>query len=436
MSPVLVVCIALIMLLLLIALGVPIYLCLGMTGFVGTWMLTDLGTALSFWKTFPYNRAADYTQMVIPMFILMGYFAYAAGLSKEAYGVANKWLGRFPAGIAMATIGASALFGACCGSSVACSATMGRVAIPEMKSRGYNDKVAAGVVAAGGLLGIMIPPSTILVFYASLAECSVGDMLLAGILPGILTAIIFCIGLRIWANYDKTLCPDTVKYPLIEMIKSLRHLWGIAVMFLVLMGGIYGGISTPSEAASLGAVAIFLMMFNKIPKSTWKEEIPKQIAEALKETIKTVGMIFTILICSAMFSVFMTKAQVPAMINTWAMSLPLPPLAIVSMFLLILIPMGMFMDPFSSLVIIVPLTYRVVTQTFGYSVIWYGILMTLMIQVGLLTPPVGLNVYVMKGSCPDLPLEDIFRGSAPFVIMTAVVVLILLFVPEIATALL
>ena len=435
MSPVLVVCIALVILLLLIAVGVPIYLCLGISGFVGTWMLTDLGTALSFWKTFPYNRAADYTQMVIPMFILMGYFAYAAGLSKEAYGVANKWLGRFPAGIGMATIGASALFGACCGSSVACSATMGKVAIPEMKSRGYNDKVSAGVVAAGGLLGIMIPPSTILVFYASLAECSVGDMLLAGIIPGIITAVVFCIGLRVWARFDKSLCPAATRYPLLDMIKSLRHLWGIAVMFIILMGGIYGGICTPSEAASLGAVAIFLMMFVKIPRSQWKT-IPQQIKEALNETIKTVGMVFSILICSAMFSIFMTKAQVPAMINTWAASLPIPQLGVVALFLVILVPMGMFMDPFSSLVIIVPLTYRVVTQTFGFSVIWYGILMTLMIQVGLLTPPVGLNAYVMKGSCPDLPLEDIFKGCMPFVIFTVAVVLLILFVPGLTTCLL
>lgn len=435
MSAVLVVCIVLALLLLLIGLGVPIYLCLGISGFIGTWMLSDFGTALSFWKTFPYNRAADYTQMVIPMFILMGYFAYVAGLSKEAYGVANKWLGRFPAGIGMATIWASALFGACCGSSVACSATMGKVAIPEMQSRGYNDKVSAGVVAAGGLLGIMIPPSTILVFYASLAECSVGDMLLAGIIPGIVTAAVFCVGLLIWARFDKTLCPASVKYKFLDMVKSLRHLWGIAVMFIILMGGIYGGICTPSEAASLGAVAIFIMMFIKIPRSKWKT-IPKQIKGALNETIKTVGMVFTILICSAMFSIFMTKAQVPAMINTWAASLPIPPLAVIGIFLLILIPMGMFMDPFSSLVIIVPLTYRVVTETFGFSIIWYGILMTLMIQVGLLTPPVGLNAYVMKGSCPKVPLEDIFKGCMPFVFLTLVVVLIVLFIPGLTTYLL
>lgn len=435
MSSATIVCIALALLLAMLAAGVPIYLCLGISGFVGTWMLTDLTSALAFWKTFPYNRAADYTQMVIPMFILMGYFAYAAGLSKEAYGVANKWLGRFPAGIAMATIGASALFGACCGSSVACSATMGKVAIPEMRSRGYNERVSAGVVAAGGLLGIMIPPSTILVFYASLAECSVGDMLLAGIIPGIITAIVFCIGMLIWSRFDKTLCPATVKYPISDMLKSLSHLWDIAVMFIILMGGIYGGICTPSEAASLGAVAIFLMMFVKIPRKDWKL-IPGQVKEALGETIKTVGMVFSILICSAMFSIFMTKAGLPAMINMWAASLTISPIFVIIIFLLILIPMGMFLDPFSSLVIIVPLTYHVVTQTFGYSVIWYGILMTLMIQVGLLTPPVGLNAYVMKGSCPDLPLEEIFKGCMPFVFLTIVVVAIILFFPGLTTCLL
>lgn len=435
MSPIAAVCIALVLLLVLMALGVPIYLSLGICGFVGVWMIGGLDSALSYWKTFPYNRAADYTQMVIPMFILMGYFAYVAGLSREAYSVANKWLGRLPAGIAMTTIFASALFGACCGSSVACSATMGKVAIPEMRARGYNERVSAGVVAAGGLLGIMIPPSTILVFYASLAECSVGDMLLAGVIPGITTAVVFCLGLLGWSRVDKTLCPSVQRFPFGEMVASLRHLWGIAVMFIILMGGIYGGLCTPSEAASLGAVAVFLMMFIKIPIKDWKT-IPGEVKEAMLETIKTVGMVFGILICSAMFSIFMTMAGVPQMINVWAANLPIPHILVVVVFLLLLIPMGMFLDPFSSLVIVVPLTYNTVVDTFGYSVIWYGILMTLMIQIGLLTPPVGLNACIMKGSCPELSLEEIFKGCMPFVGFIAVVVVLILLFPSVTTCLL
>jgi tripartite ATP-independent transporter DctM subunit len=412
--------------------GVPIYACLGVTGLCGTAMLSGWKVAVTMLKNFPYMRAADYIMMVVPMFIMMGYIAFAAGLSKDAYKIANNWLSRLPAGIAMATVMASAMFGACCGSSVACSATMGKVAIPEMTEKGYNPKVSAGVVAAGGLLGIMIPPSTILVFYGTLAEVSVGQMLLAGVIPGIVTAIIYSLGLFFWSKFDKTLCPSTYKVSWKDRIWSLRLIWGVIVLFAIIVGGIYGGVVTPTEAAAIGAVACFLMMLLKTPKAE-RKYMGGYIMEALKETVNTCGMIFMILICSALFSVFMTTAGIPAMVNAWASSLPLSPLMIVGLFLVILIPMGMFLDPFSCLVITVPITYPVVVGTFGFDPLWYGILLTLMIQIGLITPPVGLNAYVMKGACPDLSLEDIFKGCFPFIFFTLATVLVILFLPQVAT---
>lgn len=432
MEPMTAVLISVVLLLFLMAVGVPIYACLGFTGLCGTAMLSGWKVAITLLKNFPYMRAADYIMLVIPMFIVMGYIAYAAGLSKDAYTIANKWLARLPAGLAMATVMASAMFGACCGSSVACSATMGKVSIPEMTDKGYNPKVSAGVVAAGGLLGIMIPPSTILVFYGTLAEVSVGQMLLAGVIPGIVTAIIYCGGLLIWSKFDKTLCPSTHKVSWKEKLWSLRLVWGVAVLFAIIIGGIYGGVVTPTEAAAIGAVACFIMMLLKTPKNE-RKNIKVYMMEALKETVNTCGMIFMILISSALFSIFMTQAGVPAMVNNWASSLPLPALGVVSIFLLILVPMGMFLDPFSCLVITVPITYPVVVGTFGFDPLWYGILLTLMIQIGLITPPVGLNAYVMKGACPELALEDIFKGCYPFVFFTLIVVVVMLFVPQFAT---
>lgn len=434
MEPTTVVSICIVFMLVSLAIGAPIYCALGLTGFIGTAMLGGMDVALAQLKNFPYMRAADYTMMVIPMFVLMGYIAYAAGLSKDAYGIADKWLSKLPGGLAMATVMASALFGACCGSSVACSATMGKVSIPEMEKAGYNSKVSAGTVAAGGLLGIMIPPSTILVFYASLAEVSVGDMLLAGVVPGIITAIVYCVGLYVWSKFDKTLCPMPRSVSLTDKILSLRKLWGVAVLFTIIIGGIYGGVFTPTEAAAVGAFACFIMLLIRTPKEQRYCIIPN-MREAFMESLKTCGMIFIILISAAMFSIFMTLAGIPASVNAWAIGLSIPPIALVAVFLAILVPMGMFLDPFSCLVITVPITYPVVVNTLGFNPLWYGILLTLMIQIGLISPPVGLNAYVMKGACPNLSLEDIFKGCYPFIGLTAVVVVLLLFFPSIATCL-
>ncbi len=434
MEPITVVLLCLGFLLLTLAIGLPVYAALGLTGFLGTTLLAGFDVAVAQFKNFPYMRAADYIMMVVPMFVLMGYLAFSAGLSRDAYSIADKWLSRMPAGLGVTTIMASAMFGACCGSSVACSATMGKVAIPEMEKAGYNSKVAAGTVAAGGLLGIMIPPSTILVFYACLAEVSVGDMLLAGIIPGIITAVVYSLGLYGWSKFDKTLCPMPRSVSLKERLLSLRNLWGVVLLFTIIIGGIYGGLVTPTEAAAVGAFACFVMLLFRTPKAQRKSILPN-LKTALVETLRTCGMIFIILICAAMFSIFMTMARIPSMVNEWAIALPISPLGLVGVFLLILVPMGMFLDPFSCLVITVPITYPIVVGSLGFSPVWYGILMTLMIQIGLLTPPVGLNAYIMKGACPNLSLQDIFKGCYPFIGFTAIVVVLMLFVPQLTTVL-
>jgi len=432
MEPISVVIMATILLLVLMVIGVPIYASLGISGVIGLVGLKGFNFALAQLKTYPYMHAADYMMMVVPMFVLMGYLAYAGGLSKDAFEIANKWLSKLPAGLAMATVMASAGFGACCGSSVACSATMGKVAIPEMLDRGYDKKIAAGTVAAGGLLGIMIPPSVILVFYGAITEVSVGKMLIAGILPGILTAVVYCLGLLMLSKKYPSLCPSSVEVSWLERLKSLKLFWGVGVLFLIVIGGIYGGVFTPTEAAAVGAVASFIMYLLKCPREE-RAQIPANIWEALKETLNTCGMIFIILIGSGLFSFFMTLAGVPAIVNAWAAGLNVPSIVIVVVFLLIMVPLGMFLDPFSILVISLPITFPVVVKTFGYDPLWYGILCTLLIQIGLITPPVGLNAYIMKGVCPDMSLEDIFKGCYWFIMFTSIVIVLVLLFPQFAT---
>lgn len=432
MDPLTIVLLSIVLLLALMLIGVPIYASLGISGIVGMVGLKGMKFCLAQLKTYPYMHSADYLMLVVPMFILMGYLAYAGGLSKDAYTIAHNWLSKFPAGLAMATVMASAGFGACCGSSVACSATMGKVAIPEMLEKGYDEKIAAGTVAAGGLLGIMIPPSVILVFYGALTEVSIGKMLLAGIIPGVLTATVYCVGLGLLSRLYPSLCPNAVDVSWKDRLISLRLFWGVGVLFLIVIGGIYGGVVTPTEAAAVGAVASLFMYLIKCPKNE-RKNINSKLKEAFMDTLKTSSMIFIILIGSGLFSFFMTLAGVPVLVNKWAIGLSIPSIFVVLLFLAFMIPMGMFLDPFSILVISLPITFPVVTGTFGYNPLWYGILCTLLIQVGLISPPVGLNAYIMKGVCPDLSLEDIFKGCGWFIGFTLITTALIIIFPQITT---
>ncbi len=414
--------------------GLPIYASLGISGFVGIVSMLGFSSGIAQLKTFPYNNAADYLMMVVPMFILMGHMAFAAGISRDAYFVARKWLNRLPAGIGMATTAAGAVFGACCGSSVACAATIGKAALPEMKAAGYDPSIAAGTVAAGGLLGIMIPPSTSLVFYATLTEVSVGDILLAGIIPGILTTIIYCFGLAALSKIYPSLRPGQEVISWKEKILALRSFWGVAILFGLAIGGIYGGIFTPTEGAAVGAIGSFLILiFRNTPETPNMKEKTKAAKTALNDTIFNSCMILIILIGSGLFSYYMVLAGVPAAINNWVMTLSVPPMMIVIFFLIALLPLGMFLDPFSIMVISLPITFPVVCTGLGYNPLWYGVLVNLMIQIGMVSPPVGLNCYVIASLDPTISLAQVFKGAAWFILFTIVVTAIVLVFPDVAT---
>lgn len=412
---------------LMLGIGMPVWATLFTAGLLGLGMVEGFTLALAQLKTMPYVHTAEYTLVVVPMFIIMGHLAFATGMSHDAYTVGRKWLSRFPAGLGLATILGCAAFAGACGSSVATAATMGRVAIPEMNALGYDKKLSAGTVAAGGVLGILIPPSIILVFYGTLTETSVSAMLVGGIIPGILTVVVFMLGL-VWLSLSNpSLCPAPETYTWRERLTSLKLIWGIALLFVIVMGGIWGGIATPSEAAGLGALAAMILLV------TTKKERARvkwgKIVEALRETVHTCSMIFLILIGSYLYSFFITLCGVPADINQWVAGLSLPPYLIVAMFLLFLVPLGCFLDPFSILVITLPITHPVVVDTLGYNTIWFGILCTKLIEIGCITPPVGLNVFVIAGIAKDVPMQDIFRGALWFVLFEAVTIGILMLFP-------
>jgi tripartite ATP-independent transporter DctM subunit len=300
-----------------------------------------------------------------------------------------------------------------------------------MNALGYDKKISTGTVAAGGTLGILIPPSIILVFYGTITETSVGACLIAGILPGILSVFLFMLALIWLARWNPSLVPAPERYTWKERFDSLKGFWGIGVLFGIVMGGIYGGVATVSETAALGAVAAFIMLVinNKGRISALKEKL----LEALRETLLTCAMIFLVLIGSYVYSFFITLCGVPAAINEWVARLSVPGPIIVILFLLFLVVLGCFLDPFSILVISLPVMHPVVVHTLGYSSIWFSVICTILIEIGCITPPVGLNVYVIAGIAPDVPMEDIFTGALWFLIPQTVVVTILMIFPIIVT---
>ena len=414
----------------MLIIGMPVWITLFSAGFVGLCMVEGLNFALGQLKAMPYVHTAEYTLVVVPLFIIMGHLAFGAGLSHKAYEVGRIWFSRFPAGLGLATILGCGAFAGACGSSVATAATMGKVAIPEMNAMGYDKKISAGTVAAGGVLGILIPPSIILVFYATLTETSVGGMLVGGVIPGMLTIAVFMLGL-IWLSVrNPSLCPSPETYTWKERLYCLKDFWGIVVLFIIVMGGIYGGLATPSESAGLGALASLIMMLI-VNKGGFATAWPK-IREALAETVHTCGMIFLILIGSYLYSFFITLCGVPDEINQWVAGFSLPPYLIVAMLLLFLVPLGCFLDPFSILVITLPISHPVVVETLGYNSIWFGILCTKLIEIGCITPPVGLNVFVIGGIARDVPMQDIFRGAAWFVLFEVVTITILMLFPALS----
>lgn len=415
----------------LLLMGAPVFAALALSGIVGLVMVEDATFVLNRLKSYSYAQSASYLLTVIPLFILMGAFAHHAGVGQRLFDVARKWVGHLPGGLAMASVLTCAGFAATSGSSVATAATVGAVAIPEMKRAGYDPRLSAGAVAAGGVLGVLIPPSVLLIFYAALTEVSAGKMLVAGVLPGLLSTLVFIIGIRVISASPRMAMSVLPKSPWRERILSITNGWQVLVLFAIVLGGIYLGFVTATEAAAVGAFAAFVML---LFARQARADLRSKLYESLRNAVTTTVMILFTMLGAGIFSLFLSLVQIPQQIAEVIVSSDIPPLLVVGLMLLAYFPLGMFLDAFSMLVITLPIMFPTVVSL-GFDPIWFGILAVKMCEIGLITPPVGLNVFVIAGIDRQTPLTQIFHGAWWFVIMEVVTTLILFAFPSIVTIL-
>lgn len=425
MSPLTIGIIGIALLFLLFATGMPIAFVMTLIGWLGYIYLGSVDGGLHILGISFYAGGTSYTLSVIPLFVLMGQFASHAGLSREIYLAVQRWIGHKRGGLAMATVGACAGFAAISGSSVATAATMGTVALPEMKKYGYGTSLATGTVAAGGTLGILIPPSATFVFYAILTEQSVGKLFIAGILPGILLALLFMLAINIQVRLNPKIAPRSEAAALKERISALKGVWGMLALFVIVMGGIYIGVFTPTEAAGIGAFGAFVFSIYK-RNMTWKN-----FMDSLRMTGQNTGMIFIIVIGAYVFGYFLAVTRIPFELAEYMSGLKLSPYIILAGVVLIYTILGMFLDGWAIMVLTIPIIHPMMVDL-GFDPIWFGVMVVIMLEMALITPPVGVNVFVIKGVVKDVPMYTIFRGIWPFWIAMLACLFILSIFPEIA----
>ncbi len=402
--------------------GMRIAYATALCGFVGLWIIRGYGPAAGLAGLMPYAETSHYTLLVLPLFVLMGFLSYYAGITRDVFWTARQWLGHLPGGLAIATIFGCAGFAAACGASTASAAVMGRVALPELKKFGYDDKIAAGCVAAGGTLATMIPPSVIMVIYGFISEQSIGALLLAGIFPGLLSALTYSIMLYIRFKLNPALGPPVTGITWAERFKSVQGVWGIAVLITIVLGGIYTGFATPSEAAGIGALGAFVMALRRMRLGDLKL--------ALLDTARTSAMIFAIIVGVLIFVRFLAFSGMPSTLANAIIGLDVNRYVILVAILALYLVLGMFLDGIGMLLLTIPIVLPAVIGL-GFNPIFFGVLVVRMIEIGLITPPVGLNVYVLKGVAPDISMGDIFRGCGWFVVVDIINVAILIAFPQI-----
>jgi C4-dicarboxylate transporter, DctM subunit len=405
--------------------GMPIGLVMGLAGFVAMVFVLAWGPGVSFLGTVPYRTFSSYDFSVAALFILMGSLCFYAGLSHSLYRTVHNWLGHLPGGLAMATVGACAGFAAISGSSLATAATMGTVALPEMKKYGYSPALATGCIAAGGTLGILIPPSIPLVIYAIFTRQSIGELFLAGFLPGILQAIFYMVLIYIMCRRNPNLGPQGPQTPFKTKVVSLKDTGPILVLFLLVIGGIYGGIFTANEAAGAGAFVAFIiaLLYRKL---TWRN-----FRDSLMETSQTTAMMFVLLLGAMVFSFFLASSNLPTTLAKILTELSVNRWVVMILIVIIYLFLGCVIDSMAMLLLTVPIFYPVI-QALDFNPIWFGIIVVRMMEIGMITPPVGMNVFVIKGIAQDVPMSTIFRGIVPFFGADIVHVAILMAVPAIS----
>ncbi|MCU0813488.1 MAG: TRAP transporter large permease [Burkholderiaceae bacterium] len=404
-------------------LRVPLAFAMGLVGVVGLALVRSWPASFASTSLVVYETGFAYILSVIPLFILMGNFVARAGLAHELYRAAYSFIGHFRGGLAHATVVSCAGFGAICGSSIATAATMSRVAYPSMKKLGYADYLSAGVIAAGGTLGIMIPPSTILVIYGIVTETNIGKLFAAGVIPGLLCAAMMMVAIAIIVWRDPAAGPAGERATWRERLQAVKGVWGVALLVVIVLGGIYGGVFTATEGAGIGAFGAFVFAWLR-RTLTWRV-----LSEVLVDSARTTAMLFTILIAATMFANFINMTSMPYDLKDWILELGLPPLAVVGAMMVIYILLGTIMEELSMVLLTLPVFFPIVVGL-GFDPVWFGVLIVLVVQIGLISPPVGLNLFVLNSLLRDVPLTQIYRGVWMFVVaLVAALFLVLEFAP-------
>ena len=414
--------------LLLIGLRMPVAVAMFLVGGFGFASLAGWPAFLNLLNTAPFGRVSSYTLSVLPLFLLMGQLATRAGLSRLLFDAARACVGHRSGGLAVATIGGCAGFGAVCGSSLATAATMGSVALPEMRRYGYSGALATGTLAAGGTLGILFPPSIILVIYAVITEQSIGKLFLAALVPGVIAMMGYAAAIGVYVRLRPEAGPAVSLLPFGERVRSVGKVWPVLAIFLAVIGGIYLGVFTPTEAAAIGAAAIGLVALVS-GRLRWTA-----FSDSLLETAKATGMIFLILIGAEVFNAFLALTQIPSALADALASSGLAPVMILVGILLVYLVLGCVMDSLAMILLTVPVFFPLVTGLdFGYTeeeiAIWFGVMALIVVEIGLITPPIGLNVYAINAMDRSVPLSQSFRGTVPFLLSGFVLLAIILSVP-------
>ena len=407
---------------LLALLRMPLAFAMALVGIVGMGVTRGWVPAFASTAQVVHETGFAYTLSVIPLFILMGNFVARAGLAHELFATAYAFIGHRRGGLAHATIAACAGFGAICGSSIATAATMSKVAYPSMKKLGYSDSLSTGVIAAGGTLGIMIPPSTIMVIYGIVTETNIGKLFAAGVIPGILTALLLMAAVVYMTWRDPEHAPPGERSTWPERMQALRGIWGVLVLVLVVLGGIYGGVFTATEGAGIGASGAFFFALAR------RRLTVESTLGILVESARTTAMLFTLLIAATIFANFVNFTSMPNDLKDWIIHLGLSPVMIVGAMMLIYVVLGMVMEELTMVLLTIPLFFPIVVSL-GFDPVWFGVLIVMVIQIGLISPPVGMNLFVLNTLLPKVGLMPIFRGVWPFVVMQIVALVVLLSFP-------
>jgi C4-dicarboxylate transporter DctM subunit len=413
-------------LLLLFVIGVPIAFSMALVGMLGFIYIVSPSAGLSLPIRDIFGQFASYPLTVIPMFVLMGSYAFSAGIGRKLYKTAYSIMGQTRGGLAIASIWASAGFGAVCGSTSATCATIGRVAIPEMRKYNYSDALATGTIASAGGLGIMIPPSTTFIVYGILTEQSIGRLFISGIIPGIIIAILFMVTVDIYCRRNPQAGPPGPPTTWKEKFASLAGLTDTLLLFALTMGGLFSGLFSPTQAGAIGGVGALIIGITR-RELTWKGFV-----ESSRDGLRISCMILLLIAGATIFGHFIAVTQIPATLAGWAGSLPVPPWVIMAMLYVFWFILGCFVDAMALIVLLVPIFYPLVIQL-GFDPIWFGVIITVFSMVAVVTPPVGVNAYVVKGLFKEIPLETVFKGILPYLVPFTLATALIIAFPQIAT---